>query len=502
MCGIVGLISKNTNGFQADERDSFTDMLVMDQVRGMDGTGVFGVYHNRQCSTLKVGTNASNLIELPEYSKFETKVFNNFWAAFGHNRKATQGSISSKNSHPFVSNNIVLIHNGTLYNHKSIADTEVDSEAIAVALNDKAPEDLLGELYGAYALVWYDKRDKLIRVARNSERPLFIGEAAHSWIFSSEASIMMAAANRNALKIKDIQSIEVGTIFAFKNGMDYSHSKIKVKKSTYVYSEHYPNSCDYRGSRYGYKKDDDKENVIPFARREATLPPASRLALPVKENTPFPLSPEVKQAVDKLFETPAPSLLPANNQDLVYVVEEIYQCSRISPGGKNTVKGWEIKGKAGYRGDTLDVLGFCSWPQSLEELEDILSYSKDDMGQRWVIGRVVDSGTTTCGPWVKCDEISVPDFIEVWNTKTLPRPIWDYVTENCTCDKCASPILKHHAQFTSVNVGSLGKINKITCQSCVDEAVKLREKSNAPSDSTVQDQQQQQQIPLPTIHWT
>jgi len=195
MCGIIGMISKNVNGFWHDERDAFYDMLLMNQVRGMDGTGVFGVYHNRQCATLKVGTNASNLVEMEVYDKFKTKILNNFWTVFGHNRKATQGSISSKNSHPFVRDNIVLIHNGTLFGHKSIADTEVDSDSIAVALNTKAPEDLLGEINGAYALVWYDKRDKMIRIARNIERPLFIAETEKSWMFSSEKASVFPLAS-------------------------------------------------------------------------------------------------------------------------------------------------------------------------------------------------------------------------------------------------------------------------------------------------------------------
>ena len=504
MCGIVGMISKATNGFQHDEKETFREMLVMDQVRGMDGTGVMGVFHNRQCSVAKIGTNASNFIDMEAYKKFEGKIFHQFWAVFGHNRKATQGSISSKNSHPFVSDNIVLIHNGTLNNHKQIADTDVDSEAIAVGLNKEEASTFLGKLHGAYALVWYDKRDKRIHVARNDERPLYIAETPNSWLFCSETGIMLAASYRNRIKPTDIEPIEVGTIFSFKSGKEYEYEKIIKSYTTYPRTK-----WDY-------------EEAIPFARGPSpTTPPArvatpahlptkpGRLVIPPASNTttPFPAladkRAEIKATVDKLLKPISNKTIPAVGSEVCWAVERIIPTSRATMDNKIIQKGWEVHGKINRDGIDVDVIGFCTWPTSIDDLEKHIGYSRDERGTRWVSGTVVDSGSTNCGPWVRCDDVTGETFVKVWNTKTLPRVIWNEVVKGHVCDKCHAPISAMAADYTSVNYSGYGKINKLTCASCVDKSVVIPNKdtkdASIVSDS-VQDGEQQQQAPNPTIH--
>ena len=44
--------------------------------------------------------------------------------------------INDQNAHPFVENNIILVHNGVVYNHKKHEDTEVDSHAIVHMINN------------------------------------------------------------------------------------------------------------------------------------------------------------------------------------------------------------------------------------------------------------------------------------------------------------------------------------------------------------------------------
>ena len=46
MCGIVGIATKQNNGFTSAEGDMFRDMLYLDAFRGWDSTGVFGVDKN------------------------------------------------------------------------------------------------------------------------------------------------------------------------------------------------------------------------------------------------------------------------------------------------------------------------------------------------------------------------------------------------------------------------------------------------------------------------
>ena len=62
----------------------------------------------------------------------------------GHNRKATHGSKTDNNSHPFWSddNKIVLVHNGMVSNQKDFCkEATVDSEAIC-----NAPEFFMDQL--------------------------------------------------------------------------------------------------------------------------------------------------------------------------------------------------------------------------------------------------------------------------------------------------------------------------------------------------------------------
>lgn len=504
MCGIVGLISKASNGFTVDERDSFKDMLILDQVRGMDGTGVFGVYHNRQCAVAKIGTNASNFVEMEAFKKFESNIYSKFWAIFGHNRKATQGVISSKNSHPFVQNNIVLIHNGTLHNHKVLANTDVDSEAIAVALNNGEPEEVLARVHGAYALVWYDKRNKTISIARNIDRPLFVGETNGSWIFCSEPSILVAAASRNGIKVKDIESIEVGTIFKFKNGASYEYTKIQ------------PKTYGYPTSRYVSHEDEEVLACGPFADCSKPQAPAlttttpllpvnkGRLHIPTKPNTTPPWKEkqaEIRETVDKLLKPVGSNTIPKVNSQICYVAEKIIPTSRASTDGKTVRKGWEVHGKINRDGVNVDVIGFCSWPDNVEHLERDLNRSRDERGNRWVSGEVVESGANLNGPWVRCEDITGEVFIQVWNTKTLPQTIWREVVATHVCDKCAKPILSASADVTSVNYSGYGRIYKLTCGDCVDKSFSTKGKDNDKTDtSAIQDGQQQLPLTSKTIH--
>jgi len=48
----------------------------------------------------------------------QTKIFS--YLSLFHDRRASVGSISSSNSHPFVSNQVALAHNGTLHNYEKL----------------------------------------------------------------------------------------------------------------------------------------------------------------------------------------------------------------------------------------------------------------------------------------------------------------------------------------------------------------------------------------------
>lgn len=189
MCGLVAVITKSSYGFSQEQKDIFSILLYLDVIRGEDSTGVFMVDNLGNVKGAKSAAVAADFIRTPEYKELRNEAFQKGWAMVGHNRKATRGNITDRNAHPFaVDDKIVLVHNGSLNgSHKDLADTEVDSEAIAHTLAKvEDPEIALRKINGAYALMWYEVDHKRLNFIRNLQRPLFYVETKDSYIFASE----------------------------------------------------------------------------------------------------------------------------------------------------------------------------------------------------------------------------------------------------------------------------------------------------------------------------
>ena len=243
MCGIVGIINKNKYGFNKAEIDAFEIALFLDTLRGEDSTGVFLVTNDGNVDIAKqVGTGAE-FLKTQEWSKLRQRAMTSGWALIGHNRKATKGSITDENAHPFwVKEDVVLVHNGSLWGHKSLADTEVDSHAIAhiIAEGLEKETDLettLQRINGAFALVWYEVEKKNLRLVRNSERPLTHCHNKNAWFISSESGIMDFATKR--AECKDMvagSNFPVGNLHTWNlhedKGCDLSYRDIAFREPT------------------------------------------------------------------------------------------------------------------------------------------------------------------------------------------------------------------------------------------------------------------------------
>ena len=114
MCGIVGVVSKHTNGFSSPEMDMFQNMLFVDTMRGWDSTGVFGVDNYGNVGIAKAAMHGADFICTKEFKEFKSHAIKNGIFAVGHNRAATRGTINDENAHPFyVEDKIVLVQNGS-----------------------------------------------------------------------------------------------------------------------------------------------------------------------------------------------------------------------------------------------------------------------------------------------------------------------------------------------------------------------------------------------------
>lgn len=163
MCGIFGTISRKTRTFN---KRAFCTMGVRNDSRGGDSCGVF-------------------IDGLVEYGVDKQKLFINFFrdsvllntvteckVALGHCRKASVGKVSVETAQPVVIYNeagevdFVLIHNGTIYNYKELAEKYIpdvniegltDSQVMARIFYHKG-YDSLDEYNGGAVFVIHDYR--------------------------------------------------------------------------------------------------------------------------------------------------------------------------------------------------------------------------------------------------------------------------------------------------------------------------------------------------------
>ena len=234
MCGIVGVITKRRVGMLRQDALAFKQLLFAGQIRGTDGTGIIydikekTMFHKSPTDAYQfMGTNGFNgsIADSEKSGRY----------IIGHNRAATKGSRVWEDTHPFHEQNIVLVHNGTLYDHKELADVSVDSRAIAIHMSKEGVDKTIETLNGAFALVWVDTVKNSINLIRNDERPLAITETATCWIISSEASMGKWIAERNGyLEIKPAVHCKPGTLYTFdlnKQEMGkYETRKLKLRK--------------------------------------------------------------------------------------------------------------------------------------------------------------------------------------------------------------------------------------------------------------------------------
>ena len=231
MCGIVGIIGKNS-GLYGEADDLFEEMLLVDSIRGMDSTGAFGVTKKNQVTVAKQAVDPGIFFSTNTWKTFKSDINRKCRIVIGHNRKATQGTITSKNAHPFHDKNLTLVHNGYIANHKLLDHTkEVDSETIITALTSQ--EDYvkgLEKLFGAFAIVWYNHKKKTLYMTRNAERPLYYVHTNEYLFIASEGDMLKWLLKRRNFTFEEPRLITSGTIWEITlDPFTMKENKMEVK---------------------------------------------------------------------------------------------------------------------------------------------------------------------------------------------------------------------------------------------------------------------------------
>jgi hypothetical protein len=248
MCGIVGQAGESSK----KNDDVVTTLLVLDQLRGIDSTGVAVI--PKSDYDVNIAKGVGNAYDLMGTHAF-TKAMNCATRAIiGHNRSATSGTVTKRNAHPFENESIVGVHNGTLQGKHRLADSSrfvVDSENLYHHIDKHGLKDCLTQLEGAWSLVWWDKAEETLNFLRNDQRPMFITWTLDfkSMFWASEKWMLSVALSRNGVTHTDIEETVVDTLYSYPISKEGAISKPRLSAAPSTYRGY--TSTQYSGKWYG-----------------------------------------------------------------------------------------------------------------------------------------------------------------------------------------------------------------------------------------------------------
>lgn len=263
MCGIVGVLSSEGMIKIADRRKFFLQALYADALRGWDSTGMFfSGAKAKKHNTLVYKRALPSPDFLPQKMTQAMMTRMDYYSfCIGHNRAATKGSVDDNTAHPFQFKDIIGVHNGTLTSHHQLpgGTYDVDSEAIFAAFQKESAESIIPKLEGAFALVWYDARDKMLHAVRNEERTLYTAHVnkQDTILVASEKEMIEWLAHRNQMDIEDPVLLEAGKILSFSSK---KVKEIEKKDVTLHKKPTFNNKGKWNGSYYDYNGGNNYNN--------------------------------------------------------------------------------------------------------------------------------------------------------------------------------------------------------------------------------------------------
>lgn len=449
MCGIVGVVG---NIFKKEE-EIFEDLLRVDILRGPDSTGVAVLRGNKQVAWAKDIVYPNELIEDKVYKSL-------FWgkitAVVGHNRWATRGRVTPQNAHPFNIGKITGVHNGTLTGQHHLIDHKkfvVDSENIMHSLDKEGVDATIGNLQGAYCLVWLNSEDNTINFIRNKERPLFLtlSEDQNTLFYASEAWMLSGVLGRHGKKHGDIWPLPEDTLFTYKlDGVKVPMDKPHCRKLEGRPPPPPVNPHPDVPPRHSYYKRFFGGDYSPKSQRVLDFPPnVGGMAWRKGDLIEFKVLTVGKTSmVSPVFKLIGTSLRGGGQHILVYVREDHYLLDKLKEGVGDVFMG-HISSVWFDQGSRLNVL---LSPETLsarqhtasveaavtEEKEDVLIVDRDGnvipevefekltkQGCAWCSDRV-QSHQSQGLVWLDCDEFICGDCAETTQVKDYLNTVNQY----------------------------------------------------------------------------
>lgn len=223
MCGIYGIQEAPNKELSLYETTVITHTLAKEmESRGRDSFGAITFPDGNLYKGLgRVSDTAVKLLKAASQAK----------SYLAHTRAATVGDVTVENSHPFAVDDVVGVHNGSIYNYKELnekykRECKVDSEHIFFHLNEGLP---LPEIEGHGTFFWsrYSEQFSKIYFGKTTSGSLSVVRIYRGDPKSEEDPVGIVwcsemFAIRKALKILGLEfeevSIDSGKIYFIQSG--------------------------------------------------------------------------------------------------------------------------------------------------------------------------------------------------------------------------------------------------------------------------------------------
>ncbi|QCO70614.1 glutamine--fructose-6-phosphate transaminase (isomerizing) [Buchnera aphidicola] len=204
MCGIVAAVT------QRNIADFLINSIKKLEYRGYDSSGLAVIDNKNNIIRIRCVGKVNELIKKTN----KKTILGNIGVA--HTRWATHGKVSKENTHPHISSNIIVVHNGIIENNSVlrlflqkkgyIFSSDTDTEVIAHLLHweqnkkkdslKKVIQNSIKQLDGNYSMVVIDKNNPSKLIAARSGSPLIIGLGIEENFIASDQIALLHVTKR------------------------------------------------------------------------------------------------------------------------------------------------------------------------------------------------------------------------------------------------------------------------------------------------------------------